>query len=69
MEGKGKLGRSAGLGLVTLDAVQASKGFRGQIVADAGKGYLAQLVLYLELFVEEGQALRFMRGTENYFSA
>lgn len=35
---------------------EASEGFRGQIVADAGKGHLAQLVLYLELFIEQGKS-------------
>ena len=53
MGGKGKLGRTEGLGHVTLDTVQASKVFRGQIMPDAGEGHLARFVLYLELFVEQ----------------
>lgn len=68
MGGKGKLGRTAGLGLGCLHTVQGSKGFRGRIVAEAGKGRLAQLVSYLELFLEQGGELRLMQGTRNCFS-
>lgn len=44
------------LGIVISDTVKASKDFRGQMMADVGKGHLAQLVLYLGLFIEQGKS-------------
>lgn len=64
--GKGKLGRTAGLGLGCLQTGQGSKGFRGRNWGS--KGSLTQSLLYLELSLEQGTEPMLMQATKNSFS-
>lgn len=64
--GKGKLGRTAGLGLGCSQTGQGSKGFGGY--NRGRKGSLTESLLYLELSLEQGREPMFMQATKNSFS-